>query len=91
MPTTFDEMVVNLGYHAERKEIRNNITSLAEELQEDLTEVSNSDLRTKIIDIGKHLKKINYINNPYFKNMETVQNELYRKLTKKSLQEEKEK
>ena len=32
MPTTFDEMVVNLGYHAERKEIRNNIIGLAEEL-----------------------------------------------------------
>ena len=48
-------------------------------------------MRTKIIDIGKGLKKLYYINNPYFKNMETVQNELYRKLTKKSLQEEEEK
>ena len=30
VPTTFDEMMVNLGYHAERKEIRLDIDRLDE-------------------------------------------------------------
>ena len=69
MPTTFDEMMVNLGYHAERKEIKLHIDDLDKQLQEDLADVSTSELRGKILRIGENLKKLYYINNPYFKNM----------------------
>ena len=69
MPTTFDEMMVNLGYHAERKEIKLKIEDLDKQLQVDLADCSTSELRDKILRIGENLKKLNYINNPYFKNM----------------------
>ena len=60
MPTTFDEMMVNLGYHAERKEIKHKIKDLDNQLQEDLADLSTSELRDKILRIGENLKKLNY-------------------------------
>ena len=40
VPTTFDETMVNLGYHAERKEIRDNIDKLDAEMDRDLQSLS---------------------------------------------------
>ena len=36
MPVTFDEMMVNLGYHAERKEIKHHIEDIDKELTFDI-------------------------------------------------------
>ena len=87
MPCTFDEMMVNLGYHAERKELRNQIEKLDNEIEFDISDLTNEQLREKISEVCENVKKLSYINNPFFKKMSTNQNILYRKIFDHAIRE----
>ena len=87
MPCTFDEMMVNLGYHAERKELRTQIEKLDSEIEFDISELSNEQIREKIKEVCENVQKLSYINNPFFKKMTTHQNALYRRIVDHAIRE----
>ena len=41
IPSTFDEMMVNLGYHAERREINDKIDVLDKDIDQNIDKMSN--------------------------------------------------